>query len=150
MILTEEIAFNLGAFKYPCFYDMAHLNEEFECKEFFKPVSAECFLYNVNIETGERVKDILGELDDTYFNSHSLKLAYLKGALSKNGSIKDNRIKIQYANSYKSRDRFAKWFGEIMSGYSFAMKLYEWWRTVPGTPGIEIKAEEKIIKMLEE
>ena len=134
--MTNDIAFELGAFNYPCFYDWAIRKDtdDFEYENFF-------------VWNGE-----YGHLDESKFETLEHKFYYIKGRLSSYSvGIEDDKITVVYANSIKSRDRFIKWMNELLM---FDFGKNESWsiektdgdiHTVPSTPGLILKADKEII-----
>jgi hypothetical protein len=141
--MTNTIAFDLGAFNYPCFYDLAH-KTDFKYKSFFK---------------FDNYGD-LGELDEKRFKTLKHKHYYIKGRLSSYSvGIKNNSISIGYANSIKSRDRFVKWVRELLvskfiQGLMFgnyplwSIKIEDGHNTIPCTPSLILTADKEVIDFI--
>lgn len=141
--MTNVIAFDLGAFKYPCFYDFAY-KTNFKYKHFFK------FDNYSN----------LGELNEEKFKTLEHKHCYIKGRLSSYSvGIKNNSIGIGYANSIKSRDRFVKWVrellvskfiqGPMLGNYPFwSIKIEDGYNTMPCTPSLILTADKEVIDFI--
>ncbi len=139
MKMTNEIALDLGAFNYPCFYDTAVFIEDFKYVDFFDWSTFD-----------------LGELKEDKFETLEHKYYYVKGRLSSYSvNIEENEISIYYANSFASRDRFVMWAKELIKARFEESK--EWCittsdggKTIPTTPSLALKAGGEIIKYFTE
>ena len=144
--MTNDIAFDLGAFNYPCFYDMAVWipnKESFKYVNFFEwsaPVYS-----NLNWT-------FYGDLNERKFETLEHKHYYIKGRLSSYSvHIKDDSITVFYANSVESRNRFVKWAHELLivnfgENEKWSIKKMDGGNTVvPNTPGLILNANKEII-----
>ena len=149
-LLTNDIAYDHGAFNYKSFYDWAEWvpnREKFKYVHFFD-WSLECmcgqsFIFN-------------GKLKEECFKTIEHKLFYIKGRLSSYSvSIEDSTITIFYANSKESRDKFVKWVNELLL-FNFGKNQKDRWTiktedsmlTIPCTPSLVLKADEEIINYI--
>ena len=138
--MTNDIAFNLGAFNYPSFYDWAIMGCDNKYVDFFE------------WDNG------YGALDESKFETLEHKYYYIKGRLSSYSvGIKDDSITVVYANSIISRDRFVKWLRELLIfkfGKDATWCGHEMWRiettdgfhTTPCTPRLVFKADKEVIE----
>ena len=149
-VLTNDIAFNLGAFNYKSFCDRAEWVPNIEKFE---------YMYFFNWEVGNTCeKNIIftGKLKEECFKTIEHKHFYIKGRLSSYSvSIKDNIITIFYANSIESRDRFVKWVNELLLSNFGEDKKNRWniktedgMTTIPCTPSFILKADKEIINYI--
>lgn len=150
--MTDEIAFKLGEFNFPRFYDMAMWQpniEDFEYAYFFNwsaGMGLFCFLGEGNPHS------FTGHLNESKFETLNHKLKYIQGRLSSYSvTITDTSIHIGYANSHKSRDRVAKWLDEILKDKFGGQKT---WlittsdglkTTIPLTPSVQISSDKEVI-----
>jgi len=151
-IMTNEIAFNIGAFKYPSFYDYAVRYEhdlDFEYINFFN--------WSNNTTAGY----LYGSLKEEMFLDIEHKHHYLQGTISIYGHRESNNvISVTYANSFSSRDRFVKWALEIIRDKFFEFNMYNKLLNykiiifdgpstmIPSVPGLIIGANDDVIKYL--
>jgi hypothetical protein len=168
--MTEEIAFKLGRLSdedFPSlFYDSPtwYINDEdFLLYNFFKwshPHQTGRAKIGKTISLETPPEDIewrfclSGSLDESKFETIEQKLAYLRGRLT-NYSVKKepNSIYVCYANSYGSRDRFAKWTKDVIyDKFSFTQSVKvttgETTLSCPGTPWVELEAHEDVVKYI--
>ena len=147
--MDNDVAFDLGAFNYPCMYDMATWipnKEPFDYAHFFKwaaPLySGSAWIFH-------------GHLDEGKFEILEHKYYYIKGRLSSYSvTIKNDSITVYYANSIKSRDRFVKWAKELII---FEFGKHAVWSIetddgpdtmIPLTPSLVLRADKEIIEYL--
>jgi len=144
--MDNDIAFDLGAFNYPSFCDMAGWipnKEPFDYAHFFKwepPLhSGSAWIFH-------------GYLDESKFETLEHKYYYIKGRLSSYSvGIKDDSITVVYANSIGSRDRFVKWAKELImfkfgKGAVYSIETTDGADTIPCTPSLVLKASKEIIE----
>ncbi len=143
MKMTNEIAFDLGAFNYPCFYDKAVFKEGFKYVDFF----------DWSVPDSDELKDSdLGELKEEKFEMLEYKYYYIKGRLISYSVIREeDKISVYYANSFNSRDRFVKWIKELIENrFGQSKKWYittsDAGKTIPATPSVTLEADKDIIK----
>lgn len=155
-IMTNEIAFELGRFNFPCFYDIVIWSpnvKDFEYANFFRWKSG-MGLY-CKIEDDYK-HTFCGYLDEEKFKTLEHKLKYIQGRLSSYSvKLQDNYIHIGYANSYESRNRVVKWAHEILKKKFGGLKTWEiktgeHGLTTPGTPYLEIFGDSELIAFIKE
>jgi hypothetical protein len=160
--MTNEIAFKLGKLDiadFPClFYDTVLWRpniEDFRLFNFFK--------WNgpTRMRHGKARDNVIiwtfsfsGELNENKFVNNEQKLAYLRGRLtSYSVKIEPTLICVGYANSYNSRNRFEKWAKDLIyEKFSFDKSIKvtkgETLFTCPGTPWVQIEADEEVINYI--
>ena len=144
--MTKAIAFDLGAFKYPCMWDKAIWipnKENFEYVYFFNwshpSYSSPGWVF-------------YGILDEKKFETLEHKHCYIKGRLSSYSvGIEDGCIIVAYANSIRARDTFVAWVTELIVhkfGYNanWDIETKDGMNTMPCTPRLTLKADKEIIK----
>ena len=176
--MTDEIAFQLGKFDFPHFYQQAiwRLNKEpFPLFRFFdwrfpggfggtpcNYVDGECLPDWENMTIGGTLKT-----DEIKEIAH--KLAYIRGRLqSYSVSIERNKISVHYANSHSFRDFMAQCLNDVIfdkfvllpsedggmsrkfsdKRYKYSIIKSETHGTIPCTPCVILEADEEIIKYI--
>jgi hypothetical protein len=151
--MTEEIAYNIGAFKYPSFYDSA--SWALKAYTVFEYVNFFVWGYGGYATAPFESQILHGRLREEMFTDLSHKFNYIIGRLSSYSvGIEKNRISVVYANSIKSRDRFAKWLDEILTvkygKIGWVIKKIESGCTCPLAPGLTVEGDEDILRSLTE
>lgn len=168
--MTEEIAFELGKFDFPSFYQIAlwKINKEpFPLAHFFSwtvpgGMGWPCKqLSDGSYETDWENLTVGGRLKTEHINSIPLKLAYVRGRLqSYSVTVTDKTIKVYYANSYEFRDFFAQCLRDILTDKYWAapnnmMTAPKWTicvgetlGTIPGTPWVKLEGDEEVVKYI--
>jgi dUTP pyrophosphatase len=146
--MNNNIAFDLGAFNYPCMWDNAvwiSNKENFKYIYFFEWGSP-CY-------SGSDWM-FYGRLDGKKFKTLEHKHYYIKGRLSSYSvGIEDESITVYYANSIRSRDIFVKFISELIvhnfgKDMNWHIDTTDGINTVPCTPGLILKADKEIIKWI--
>lgn len=167
--MTDEVAYKLGKFDFPSFYNIVlwRVNKEpFELAPFFKwelpGMGVGCKFINGEWVTDWESIAASGYLKLEEIKEISHKLAYIRGRLDNYSiSISKNEISVHYANSYNFRDFLAQCFEDVIK-YKFKkdyfnqpplhyyIKKGENIGTIPGTPSVTLLASEEIIKYIAE
>lgn len=175
-IMTDEIAYKLGEYKFKTFYNqvMWKVNKEpFELYHFFN-WSLNCLgMPVIMIEKGYRIDweniNAYGTLNTSLFKGVSHELNYIRGWLKSHPPyVRDNIVTINYANSYDLRDFMAQCLLDVITDKfllmpriegecgrnfvrdrpKFNVNKTEIMGCVPGCPSIELVANDTIIQYL--
>ena len=176
--MTDDIAYKLGKFDFPHFYQIAmwKVNKEpFELAYFFewtlpgglsgwpcKRVGEEYVTDWENIQAG-------GDLKLDLIKDISHKLAYIRGRLdSYSVRIEENEISVHYANSHNFRDFLAQCFHDVImdkfillpktdgelgrvfnkDAPEFSIEKFEVYGTIPSSPSVKLKTTPEVIKYI--
>lgn len=176
--MTDEIAYKLGKFDFPSFYQIAmwKVNKEpFELAHFFDwripggmggwacKQEGETYVTDwENVQAGGYLK-----LEEIKEISH--KLAYIRGRLdSYSVKIEKDKISVHYANSHNFRDFLAQCFEDVIQDKFMLLPKKDgaWGRefnqncpkykvmknerigTIPCTPSVTLEADKEIINYI--
>ncbi len=157
--MTDEVAFELGKFDFPCFYEHAlwRVNiDPFPLYHFFKWKMG----WGIPVSGGEESKvlwdeiKLEGMLDLTKFTDISHKLAYVRGRLnSYSVSSTETTLSVGWANSYRIRDFFVECLEDSLKvNFGLATKWTiekgEGKCTIPGTPYAKLTADKHVIDFI--
>lgn len=146
--MDNAIAFDLGAFNYPCMWDNAVWTpnrEDFKYAYFFN--------WGTPLESNS-VWTFDGHLNEEKFKTLEHKHCYIKGRLSSYSvDIKDDSITVAYANSIRSRDIFVKWVTELIANKfgdkaNWDINTEDGVNTIPCTPRLVLDADREIIEWI--
>ena len=164
--MTDEIAFELGEFKFRSFYSNVEWKmnlEPFPLYYFF-----DWSVGGFGVRLKKTPKDtyvvdwenwvVSGKLKREMFTEISHKHAFIRGVLKSHYSknIKPTSINLCWANSYNLRDMFYDFTLDVlMSNYGIisrdvTMTKGETAFTCPGTPHIKIEVSEEVINFLKD
>lgn len=154
--MTNEIAFRLGKGEGQKFYDSAMWRPNLEdfplCHFFDWKLTSLSF---GSLDGKDWDIHLNGTLKPEKFETIEHKLHYLRGRLSSYSVIIiPDSLSISYANSYASRDLWAKWAREVIENHfgwgrkTFEIITGELCGTVPGSPYVILKADKEIIDFI--